>query len=151
MQDLSGDGKDYLGKGWRFPPRWRREAGEKGPVGVELVRAEEDVRQAILIILRTGVGERVMHPTFGAGIDRYVFAPRTVDTCFRLREEVEKALLLWEPRIVLEEVSCTPSDDDTGRINVFVEYRIDRHRRPESLVVPFYVGEAGGRPVEAGT
>ncbi|MEE8526284.1 MAG: baseplate protein, partial [Thermoanaerobaculia bacterium] len=73
MNEENRDGKDYLGRGWAFPPRWRRQPKDDLPVGAVLVRAEEDVRQAILIILRTGLlGDRVMLPEFGAGVDRYV-------------------------------------------------------------------------------
>jgi phage baseplate assembly protein W len=50
---------DFLGRGWAFPVA-PDAAGE-----VALVAAAEDIRQAILLILETEPGERVMRPEFG--------------------------------------------------------------------------------------
>lgn len=124
---------EHLGRGWAFPVRWSPE----GEVG--LVEAEEDVRQAIQILLRTAPDERVMRPGFGAGVDRYVFAGRTAETQFRLQEDVRIALVRHEPRVVVEEVVATLPEDDDGRIDVVVDYRVDEHRPRQSLVFPFYL------------
>lgn len=122
----------HIGTGWHFPVVW-----ENGRAKTSQLEAR--INQSIAIILRTGIGSRVMRPTFGAGVDRYVFAPRTDEVCFRLATDVERALLLWEPRIIVDRVEATPAGDADGRIDVEIEYRIDPHRRPSSLVVPFYV------------
>jgi uncharacterized protein len=128
-------GKEYLGRGWAFPVRW----SASGAVG--LTAAEANVRQAILLILRTAIGERIMHPDFGAGIDGYVFAPRSAETCFRLQSDVERALLRWELRAIVEQVVARPSPLDEGRIDVVIDYRIDPHRYRQTLVYPFYVAD----------
>ena len=132
---VTGD-KEYLGRGWAFPPRW-------GGDGVATTAAEEDIRQAIRIILRTIPGERVMRPDFGADVDRYVFAERTVATAAMLESDVHKALLRWEPRISLESVRAELSPDEESRIDVFIDYTIDALRRPDSLVFPYYVNQKG--------
>jgi phage baseplate assembly protein W len=99
----------------------------------------EHVTEAMLILLRTAIGSRVMRPAVGAGIDRYVFEPRTADACYRLADDVRRALILGEPRIIVDDVGAVPADDADDRVDVTIEYRIDRHRRPNSLVVPFYL------------
>jgi phage baseplate assembly protein W len=124
---------EHLGRGWAFPVRWSA-AGE-----VALVEAEEDVREAILLLLRTAPDERVMRPGYGAGVDRYVFAGRTAETQFRLQEDVRIALVRHEPRVLVERVSAELPEDDDGRIDVVVDYRIDEHRPRQSLVFPFYL------------
>jgi phage baseplate assembly protein W len=131
-------GKEYLGRGWSFPVRW-----SPATKAVDLVAAEEDVRQAILILLRTGVDERVMQPGYGAGIDRFVFQPRSSETQFRLQQDVERALLRFEPRIIVDRVAAEPNSEDDARLDVQIDYRIDAHRRPQSLVFPFYVLQTG--------
>lgn len=143
MNDDDLAGKEYLGRGWSFPVRWGppSQAGRQGEV--ELVAAEEDVRQAILILLRTGVDERVMQPGYGAGIDRFVFQPNDSETQFRVQQDVQRALLLYEPRIVVDAVSAVPDEEDEARLDVQIDYKIDAHRRPQSLVFPFYVLQAG--------
>ena len=59
----------FLGTGWSNPPQ-AKPGGE-----VETVSLEEDVRQAVRIILETNHGERVMRPDFGAGLGALVFEP----------------------------------------------------------------------------
>jgi uncharacterized protein len=128
---------DHLGRGWAFPPRW-------DAAGVALVEAEQDVREAIVLLLETALRERVMHPDFGVGIDRYVFAARTANTCFRLQTDVARALVRFERRVIVDRVEATVPDEEEARIDVLIEYRLDEHWRPQSFVFPFYL-EAGVR------
>jgi phage baseplate assembly protein W len=130
---MSAHAGDHLGRGWGFPPRFG------GPGGVVLVENEEDVREAILLLLRTGLRERVMHPEFGVGIQQYVFAERTAETCFRLESDIERALVRFEPRVIVDRVEATIPDEDEPRIDVLIEYRLDEHHRPASMVFPFYL------------
>jgi phage baseplate assembly protein W len=92
------DGKAFLGRGWAFPPR-------VGPDGdIAEVDHEEDVHEAIQIILGTSLGERVMRPTFGAGLRELIFETATTSTIALVRYRVEQALILWEPRIDVKDV-----------------------------------------------
>ena len=133
---------DYpqVGRGWGFPPRWRAQAG--GLVSVDLDDGAEHVMEAMVIALRTMLGSRVMRPGFGAGVDRYVFEPRTPDACHRLADDVRRALMLGEPRVIVDLVDAVPAGEADDRVDVTIEFRIDRHRRPNSLVVPFYLAGA---------
>jgi phage baseplate assembly protein W len=130
---MSGPEYPHVGIGWGFPVRW--DASGR----VAMVSDVEEIQQSIRIILRTNLGSRAMRPTFGADVDRYVFAPRTDQVCFQLAFDVERALLLYEPRIIVDRVEALPAGEAEDRIDVMIEYRIDTHRRPTSLVVPFYL------------
>ena len=46
-----------------------------GRGGVALAKYENDIQEAIMIILGTAKGERVMRPEFGSSIHEFVFAP----------------------------------------------------------------------------
>ena len=46
--------------------------------GIEMVEEEESVRQAILLLLGTVPGERVMRPDYGCDLHRLVFSPLTI-------------------------------------------------------------------------
>lgn len=143
MNEAQLAGKEYLGRGWSFPVRWQvPDPDAPADARVDLVAAEEDVRQAILILLRTGVDERVMQPGYGAGIDRFVFQPNSSETQFRLQQDVQRALLQFEPRIIVDAVSAEPNPEDDARLDVRIDYEIEPHRRPQSLVFPFYVLQA---------
>jgi len=133
---------DYpqVGRGWAFPPRWVSGAG--GTAEVVLNDGAEHVTEAMVILLRTMLGSRVMRPELGAGVDRFVFEPRTTEACYRLADDVRRALVRGEPRVIVDAVEAVPAGDADDRVDVTIAYRIDRHRRPTSLVVPFYLAGA---------
>jgi len=126
----------HVGVGWAFPVRW----DATGSVVTQ--RGPGKLVESMTLIIRTAVGARVMRPGFGAGVDRYVFDPRADETCFRLAFEVRQALLLWEPRVVVDSVDAVAAGDDGERIDVTIVFRDDPHRRPSSLVLPFHVEAA---------
>lgn len=134
---MNGD-YPHVGRGWAFPPTWARRP-KSGPVSLETEEGQEHLADALRVLLHTLPGSRVMRPDFGAGVDRYVFEPRTPDACHRLADDVLRALLLGEPRVIVDSVQAVPSEGADDRVDVIVSYRIDRHRRPNNLVVPFYL------------
>lgn len=125
--------QEYLGIGWRYPVQLDQE-GE-----IALSRYEEDVREAIWIILSTAPGERVMRPDFGCGIHEYVFAPNNTRTTGLVRFEVEEALTRWEPRIELEEVQVQSSPTVPTLLLISVDYRVRTTDSRFNLVYPFYL------------
>lgn len=133
---MTVDDYPHVGTGWAFPVRWM----PTGQVGLQ-GRIEKLV-ESMTLVIRTAVGARVMRPGFGAGVDGYVFSPRTEETAFRLAFEVRQALLLWEPRVIVDSVEAEPASDEGNRFDVTVVFRDDQHRRPSSLVLPFYVEQA---------
>ena len=129
-----------LGRGWAFPPRW--ELADRADAAVlAITEGVEHVQEAMRVLLRTGVGARLMRPGLGVGVDRYVFEPRTTDVCYRLAHDIERALLLWEPRVIIDAVAAVPAGEAEDRIDIRIDYRVDRHSRPSNLVIPFYLQE----------
>jgi phage baseplate assembly protein W len=130
--------KAFLGKGWNFPAA----PDDFGAIAMALY--EEDVRQAVRIILGTSPGERVMRPDFGAGLRDLVFSPINATTMALTRNRVEKALVEWEPRIdtVTVQVSATL---ERGQLRIEINYRLRATNTFYNLVYPFYLYE-GKRP-----
>jgi phage baseplate assembly protein W len=130
--------QEFLGVGWKFPVGLDRQ-GE-----VALSRYEDDVRQAMWIILSTAPGERLMRPDFGCGIQEYVFAPNNTRTAGLVRFHVEEALTRWEPRIELEGVKVQPDPGHPAVLLVSIDYRVRATDSRFNLVYPFYLerGEA---------
>ena len=87
-----------LGRGWRFP--FALDDHDE----IAYSEGEDDIQEAIWIILSTAFGERLMHPDFGCGIHDLVFAPNNTGTAGLARFYVDDALVRWEPRIDVEEV-----------------------------------------------
>jgi phage baseplate assembly protein W len=130
----SDQAKAFLGTGWAFPPR----SADGGTVALSAY--EEDVREAIRIILGTAPGERVMRPDFGAGLDALVFEPITATLMALVRQTVETALIAWEPRIDQVTVEVT-ADPPRGRLDIEIRYRIRATNVFYNLVYPFYLAE----------
>lgn len=130
--------KSFLGVGWNFP------VAERGG-GADTAAYEEDVRQAILIILLTNNGERLMRPNFGAGLNSFLFEPVNPTTMAALRTRVEDALVDWEPRIDVLSVSVTAADAQPGAVLIEITYRVRATNTVGNLVYPFYLGEGSSR------
>ena len=128
--------RPHLGVGWRFPVR-----PENGRLGYALY--EEDVEQAIEIILQTSSGERVMRPQFGAGLRRYVFASNSPKIHRNVETAVRRALIDFEPRITVERVAARAAEDEPNVMLIDIDYVVRRTNAHYNRVFPFYLTEAG--------
>ena len=66
------------------------------PAAAEDMRALHD---SIFTILSTTPGERVMRPEFGSWLIRLISSNLNTVTALRAREEVFRAVGVWEPRV----------------------------------------------------
>ena len=126
--------KSFLGVGWSFP--LAAAAGQ-----AKMAEYEEDVRQAILIVLLSNPGERVMRPTFGAGLNAFVFEPVSPTTMAAVKTRVHDALIDWEPRIDVIEVEVAPSPKDLSTVLIDITYRVRATNSVGNMVYAFYLGE----------
>ena len=131
--------KAFLGVGWSFPTCLEPDGR------AEMVAFEDDIAQAIRIILSTNRGERVMRPDFGAGLDAFVFEPVSQMTMQLLKTRVEEALIDWEPRIDVMSVSVSTDPALRDRLLVEITYRVRATNSVSNLVYPFYLQEGGPR------
>jgi uncharacterized protein len=129
--------RKYLGVGWKFPLR----INAKG--GFSLSRYEEDIQEAIWIILSTAKGERQMLPEFGCGIHDYVFSPNNALTRGNIAHVVRQGLTEWEPRIDLLDVTVDVGAEPAQML-IRVDYRIRANNSFDNLVYPFYLQEGTG-------
>ena len=130
------DDKAFLGRGWAYPVTIDAMTGD-----IALVDHEEDIAQAVRLIIETGRGERVMRPDFGAGLNEFVFEPINTTTMALIRHRVEEALVTWEPRIRVQAVEVTADQASLGRIDIVIEYEVRSTNTFYNLVYPFYLQE----------
>jgi phage baseplate assembly protein W len=122
------------GKGISFPPR-------VGPDGhVVWSEGELNVRECLCLLLRTRPGERVERPSFGAGLDRYLFEPNTVGTLRLIQEEVKQAVARWEPRVKLNDVRVELNAADQRAADVTITYTLVATGQQERLGMTVAVG-----------
>lgn len=93
---LDNDG--FLGKGWNFPPTLTEN-------GVKMVSYEEDIQQSLYVLLSTSPSERVNRYDYGCPLRKYAFEVMDTEMVTQMRNDITRAVMLFEPRITLEEVS----------------------------------------------
>lgn len=101
---------------------------------------EQSVREMIRVILLTRPGEQLMHPEFGAGLDRFVDLPNTVETRRRIRDVIAASLTRWEPRIALDRVDVAEVPDRPAQVRVEIAYRLRRTGTPVQTGLTVTVG-----------
>jgi phage baseplate assembly protein W len=124
---------DILGSGLSFP------LGVDHRGGIALARAEDDIEQAIGLILGTAPGERPMRPEFGCAVHELVFDTIDAGTIGAIDIAIRAALDRWEPRIEVVGIDFDLTNAPEGALQILIEYRIRATNRRNNLVYPFYV------------
>lgn len=101
---------------------------------ISTVSGSASIRQAILMLLSTRPGERVMRPDYGSYLHRLLFAPNDATTAGLAIHYVRRALTRWEPRIDILALDANASADDSGRLDITLEYREKASRVQEHLL-----------------
>jgi phage baseplate assembly protein W len=127
--------KDFLGRGWSFP------VAVDASGRIALSDYENDIREALRIILLTAKGERVMRPDFGAGLHDFVFESMSATTIGRVQAAVRDALIEWEPRVQVLEVNVEPERGEFGKLLIDIDYKVRATNNRFNLVFPFYLKE----------
>jgi phage baseplate assembly protein W len=126
----------FLGRGWQFPlgfdPRNRQ---------VGMVTDVEDIEESLRILFGTYPGERVMQPAYGCAVRRAVFESINESTLTELREMIRKAILFFEPRILLERIETDVAELE-GRIDLRLDYVVRTTNTRHNLVYPLYLDQA---------
>jgi uncharacterized protein len=107
-----------LGRGISFPPR----VGADGRVAWS--KGEQNVREAVEVVLKTELRERLRLPDFGGGLGRFLFEPNTTTTRHQIKDRIVKALALWEPRINVESVDVDADAADPEAAVATIVYRL---------------------------
>jgi phage baseplate assembly protein W len=128
---------DIIGQGWKFPIKVNASGGltwSSGP---------DRIRDALWLVLSTSPGERVMRPTFGAGVQDYVFEPNTPLLRKRLATEISEALAKFELRIDVANIDVSVGDEP-NLVNISIDYTIRTTNELFNLVFPLYLQEGVG-------
>jgi phage baseplate assembly protein W len=122
--------QDFRGRGWAFP------LGVSAGGGIALADGDEDIKQAIRILLGTALGERAMRPDFGSPVHDLVFDPTDPGLIGKARFYVANALEHWEPRITIERVDARV---EGPQLLIEVQYLVRQTNRRDNLVFPYYL------------
>ncbi len=91
---------------------------------VATLGGDDAIRQAVLLLLSTVPGERVMRPHYGCPLDRLVFAPNDATTAGLAIHYVRQAVQRWEPRVEVMRVDAKRHETKSSQLEITLDYRI---------------------------
>lgn len=136
---MMADEQSFLGKGWAFPPRFRRVSHE-----AVMVHDEQDIHESLHILLSTHPGERIMNPSYGCDLRQYVHEEISQTLFTRIKTTIATAILHYEPRIKVNDILFEYDGNGEGVIYITVDYLIRQTNSRHNMVYPFYLLEGTG-------
>ena len=80
------------------------------------------LREALWNVLMTSPGERLMRPSFGAGLNRWIGQPNTESTRQLIASSITAAVGKWEQRVALTSVTVVPDATDAADVVITLSY-----------------------------
>ena len=111
------------------------------PAALATVEDDDAIRQALLLLVSTRPGERVMRPEYGCDLHKLLFAPNDDTTAGLAIHYVRQAVERWEPRVDVVGVDAAPVAEQGQMLEVVLDYRVRATRRLGRLVVPVPVSD----------
>lgn len=131
--------KAFLGRGFAFPPRVDSATGK-----FVMVESEDDIKEAIYIILMTRMKERAMLPEFGSTLQDALFDLPDASFDMKISQGVIQALTDFEPRIRNVSVKVDKRNIANGIVYFNIDYTVRATNNPNNLVFPYYLEEGIG-------
>lgn len=116
-------------KGLSIPFRINRVTGS---VVIQKNSAEK-LKENLIHILLTGIGERVMNRNYGGGLRQLLHDPNNDALRSIVQHQIAKSIGRWEPRIVLQNVTVYQKN---GELHASIEYMLRQTQEFQSLTVP---------------
>lgn len=115
------------------------------PAGtLALAHGDGLIRQAIMLLLTTSPGERVMRPDYGCPLRRLMFAPNDATTAGLAIHYVRQAIARWEKRVEIVKLDAGPDPQDGGMLVIALDYRVRETGVRDSVVFGLSLdGEVG--------
>ena len=112
---------------------------KKHPVTDDVVvsRDASAIKQAIVNLLLTNKGERLMNPNYGSDIRRYLFEPLDYGTANQIKGNIRDTIERFEPRISVVRLKASPNYEDNG-IDITMTYSI-RGTNDSPVTVDFFL------------
>ena len=131
------NGQDPIDKifGFAFPFRIDPETG-----GVAQQAGEAKLKENLVQILLTRIGERVMRRAYGGGVHDLVHDPNNDALRALVQHQIAKAISQWEPRILLQGVDIQQQDEV---LIINLAYVVRRTNQAQSVSVSFPMGGGG--------
>ena len=104
--------------------------------GIAVQSGDEKLKENLIHILLTRVGERVMRRAYGGGVHDMLHDPNDEALRTLAQYQIGRAIAEWEPRVLLQGFDMTHQN---GELFIRIRYIVRRTRQAESVSLPLGV------------
>ncbi len=109
---------------------------------LSMIEGDAAVRQAIIMLLCTAPGERLMRPEYGSHLHRLLFAGNDQTTAGLAVHYVRSALRRWEPRVEIVDLDAAADPQVPERLTVTLRYRVRESLTVDTIELAIPAGGA---------
>lgn len=118
---------------------------KKGATAFPEVATDDDlIKQALVQLVLTGAGERVMRPDYGSSAYSYIFEPNEDILQQRIETELSALILRYEPRVAvtsIEVVRGNPAlDSEASTVTITINYIVIATRNSGTAEIELSAG-----------
>jgi phage baseplate assembly protein W len=104
--------------------------------GLRLISGTQSIRQALLILLTTVPGERIMRADYGCDLYRLIFSPNDDTTAGLAIFYVRRAIERYERRVDIVELDAAANANMPNQLDITLIYRVRETLRTDTLELP---------------
>jgi phage baseplate assembly protein W len=97
---------------------------------------KDQIKSNLVNLLLTDVGERVMNPTFGCNLKRFIFEGINEDNLELLVNSLSESISMFVPEITVTNIRVVPNTD-YNTIALYIDYIINISNSPDQITVQF--------------
>jgi len=97
---------------------------------------KDQIKSNLVNLLLTNVGERVMNPTFGCELKKFIFEGIDESNLNNLEQSLIRSISIFIPEVTVTDIEFN-SDPDNNTINLTVNYYLNISEDPDQVTVQF--------------
>jgi phage baseplate assembly protein W len=97
---------------------------------------KDQIKSNLINLLLTDVGERVMNPTFGCNLKRFLFEGITDSNIELLVNSLGNSISIYIPEITVTNIEVVPTPD-SNLIDLTIDYYLNISQTPDQVTVQF--------------
>jgi phage baseplate assembly protein W len=97
---------------------------------------KDQIKSNLVNLLLTDVGERVMNPTFGCNLKRFIFEGITENNIDNLKENLSDSIAVFVPEVAVTDIIVVPNNDFNA-IDLTINYILIISSTPDQVTVQF--------------
>lgn len=89
----------------------------------------EAVKNNIRMLINTNKGERLMQPTLGLSLERFLFEQINDQTETIIKDDIQQAFLYWLPFVTINDLKIIRNDNNNeNQLKINIEFFINNNR-----------------------